>query len=160
MNNHSNIIPLEDYKLIHSIAANFFNSDLIDSVKQIKTGNINKTYLLLLKSSINGHYKLILQQINKDIFSDIRNLMINFKNISDYFNMNSKYNHLSNDFNIILPQLLPLRNIDDYYLKYNCQYWRIMTYISDSYSINTINSLDQIKLFQNKKPHFREVFFK
>ena len=100
------------------------------SVYSVKSGNINKTYILNI--IINNHnYKYILQQLNQSVFTDPIAVIENSTAILDYFNDN------------ILFYLKTLSG-KRYFEASDKSIWRIYNYVPRSISFDETDSSDII----------------
>jgi Ser/Thr protein kinase RdoA (MazF antagonist) len=99
-------------------------------------GHINNTYKL-----VTPDFEFVLQQINHDIFTKTVELSSNAQKINLHL-LNQKK---KGNYPLSVPQQI-LTNSGDSYIKIGANYWRLMEFISDSYTLEEVESPEQASL--------------
>lgn len=108
------------------IVSKFEIADKVADVKPMGEGLINDTYKVFVEGSDKPKY--VLQRINNAVFQDVDMLMDNINKVTDHLRKKSKktlkfYKSVSNNY---------------YYLD-DKKYWRLMDFVPDSITYQTIN---------------------
>ena len=116
---------------INIICQQFLHFEKIIDIKQVESGNINKSYKI---STENNYY--LLQKINKQVFKYPRKIIKNATQV---------INHLQSKklFDKCL-KLIKTRDDCNYYIDNNGDFWRCYEFISNSVSFNESNDLNII----------------
>ena len=116
------------------IASEYVNKKKIVEIKEITSGNINDTYIIVMPN-----YQYILQRINTNVFKSPFGMMNNIKNITEYIKTKVIYEGEN-------PQRSLLNIVKTKYGEIMCikygEYWRMMEYISGSKSYEIIPNKD------------------
>ena len=127
---------LTEKKIRHlsMIASEYVNKKKIVEIKEITSGNINDTYIIVMPN-----YQYILQRINTNVFKSPFGMMNNIKNITEYIKTKVIYEGEN-------PQRSLLNIVKTKYGEIMCikygEYWRMMEYISGSKSYEIIPNKD------------------
>jgi Ser/Thr protein kinase RdoA (MazF antagonist) len=99
-------------------------------------GHINNTYKLITPDA-----EFVLQQINHDVFPKTVELSSNAQKINQHL-LQQK---LKGNYPLLVPQQL-LTKTGDTCIKIGSNYWRLMEFISDSYTLEEVESPEQAAL--------------
>ena len=105
-------------------------------ISSLGNGHINNTYKLTTPES-----EFVLQQINHDIFTQTVELSSNAQKINVHL-LQQKNN---GDYPLSVPQQL-LTKAGETCIKIGSNYWRLMEFISDSYTLEQVESPEQAAL--------------
>ena len=119
-------------KYLSLIASEFVNKKKIIDIIEIKGGNINDTYEIIMPN-----YKYILQRINTNVFKSPFGMMNNIKNITEHIRNKVIYDGDN-------PQRSVLNIVKTKFGEILCikcgEYWRMMEYITGSKSYEIVPS--------------------
>jgi Ser/Thr protein kinase RdoA (MazF antagonist) len=120
-----------------NIVLNSYDFDFSDvEINPLGNGHINSTYKLTTPNA-----EFVLQKINHDIFTKTVELSENAQKINTHL---AKQNALGN-YPLHVPQLLLTKN-GETTIKIANNYWRLMEFISDSYTLEEVSSPKQASL--------------
>jgi hypothetical protein len=115
-----------------------FTTDKISEVKAFGSGNINDTFLVTVDRSTDPHF--VLQRINTKVFRQPELVMQNMRILADWVSerpdpiMGRRWQ---------IPYAMQTRQERDYYINEEDETcWRAITYIEDSYSVDTISDIN------------------
>ncbi|MDY5845572.1 MAG: aminoglycoside phosphotransferase family protein [Bariatricus sp.] len=102
------------------------------------SGHINDTYLLTFEIAEMGTIKVILQRMNKDIFTKPEELMENILNVTSYL----RKKIIENGGDPDRETLNVIRTVDNqsYYVDSEGEYWRSYKFITDATSYDQVES--------------------
>ncbi|MBR4156972.1 MAG: aminoglycoside phosphotransferase family protein [Bacteroidales bacterium] len=107
----------------------------ITDVKPLGEGLINDTFKVYVKGEENPKY--VLQHINNAIFQDVELLQDNIEKVTDHIRKKLTENKVED---VERKVLRFIRTNDDKKFHFDGEkYWRLMVYISDSYTYQTVN---------------------
>lgn len=109
------------------IASQFNIEGTVKSIVPIGNGHINDTYLV-----VTDHSKYILQRINHHVFKSPQKLMENIKSVTEYLAHGLDNRLCAADHRTGMLSMIPAG--DDLFLADSGDYWRMLTYIENSYS--------------------------
>lgn len=136
-----------DSKQLTAILSNYPLGENQFIYKDYGSGLINKTYCI---ENTYTPKKYILQKINTAIFK-------NPQTIADNISLASNY--LSEHFpDYLFPAYIKTKQNTDYYIDDNSGTWRLMDYVEDSYSIDTIENIEQAYLTAYEFGKFTSLF--
>jgi Ser/Thr protein kinase RdoA (MazF antagonist) len=131
---------------LSAIAKQFvFQKDTID-IQPLGNGNINDTFLVTQDTE--GGEKFILQRINTRVFSQPELVIQNMRIVTEHTRSRLQCDP-SRDRRWEIPHVLLTQDEQDYYIDPAGSFWRAISYIDRSYSLDAIQNLD----------HAREVGF-
>jgi hypothetical protein len=131
---------------LSAIAKQFvFQKDTID-IQPLGNGNINDTFLVTQDTE--GGEKFILQRINTRVFSQPELVIQNMRIVTAHTQSRLQRDP-SRDRRWEIPHVLLTQDEQDYYIDPAGSFWRAISYIDSSYSLDAIQNLD----------HAREVGF-
>ena len=114
-----------------SVAKEFTQS--LENIVPLGNGYINDTYLVATPTK-----PFVLQRINKHVFTNPEQIMANLKLLNQHIGM------LGNiQIGLTIPQLLTAANGKNYVCDDNGDYWRALSYIENSESLESINKPKQ-----------------
>lgn len=127
---------LTEKKIRHlsMIASEYVNKKKIVEIKEITSGNINDTYVVVMPN-----YQYILQKINTNVFKSPFGMMNNIKNITEY--IKSKVIYEGDNPQRYLLNIVKTKYGEIMCIKYG-EYWRMLEYISNSKSYEVIPNKD------------------
>lgn len=119
---------------LKSIASNFKIEGFVSNIKPLGNGLINDTFKVFLKDCDKPKY--VLQRINNAVFQDVNMLQDNIEKVTTHIR-NKLINRQEDD--IDRKVLRFIHTVDDkpYYVDGN-NYWRMMLFINDSYTYQSI----------------------
>lgn len=118
---------IEKNKLL-KVCSEFFNIDNIIDIKELTTGNINKTYIVLFKDT-----KYILQLLNSHVYYSPIGVMNNTRLIVDHIKKKCIYE--GKDTHRTVLNFIKTKYNQDLAIVNN-EYWRCSEFIDDAYSLN------------------------
>ena len=119
---------------LFSIAAHFVDIEQISDILPLGNGLINDTFKVMIKNSKTPRY--VLQHINNKVFTDVEMLQRNIEIVTNH--IRAKYETMG------MPDLhrrvLHFLKADTgkTYVKEGEEYWRVMDFIEDSYTYDTV----------------------
>ncbi|WP_320667984.1 phosphotransferase enzyme family protein [Prochlorococcus sp. MIT 1307] len=128
-----------------SIGSSFCPSKQILSVRELPFGNINKTFLVVLKPSSDIE-SFVIQEINTSVFSDPEIPMYNWNVIS--LHISKKIREKKDQTNYKrwdIPTIIPTIDKGKLLLRIDDKYWRAITFIQSSTSLDKISNAKQAK---------------
>ena len=132
---------------LSDIAKLFIKTSESPCVELINSGNINNTYLVLSNDEFNRQ-KFILQEISP-IFNDPKNLILNYKNITEYLEVRlqnkSIIDNLGDRIRWEVPRLIKTVNSHKDFVQLGHAFWRAMSYIDKSKNVDSILKIDDPK---------------
>ena len=128
-------------KIDEAIGQFRYEGVLIDE-RPYGSGHINDTYLLTFEIAEMGTIKVILQRMNKNIFTKPIELMENILNVTSYLRKKIIENGGDPDREI----LNAIRTVDDmpYFVDSEGEYWRSYKFITDATSYDQVESPEDI----------------
>jgi Ser/Thr protein kinase RdoA (MazF antagonist) len=124
---------------LSAIAKQFvFQKDIID-IQPLGNGNINDTFLATQDTE--GGEKFILQRINTRVFSQPALVIQNMRIVTAHTQSRLQRDP-SRDRRWEIPHVLLAQNNLDYYIDPAGSFWRAISYIDRSYSLDAIQNLD------------------
>jgi len=131
------------YQYLLNLARRFFSNSEITSLEELTSGNINRTFLIGITSSV-GKTKFILQNINNRVFKDPEPIILNMHSVSKHIEKKRIiYNTLLSKRRWETPLIIPTIDTCGLWVKDQGQYWRAITYIDHSQNFESISSLKQ-----------------
>lgn len=128
----------------HKIAAEFAPTGSELDVTEIGQGVINDTFLVVCDSKDGSKkYKFILQKLNKTVFPEPAKVMENLRVLLEFVDTKQ---HLENGQPLQFPHIISTKDKLDCYIDEDDEYWRAISFIEDSKSINTIVNIEQASL--------------
>lgn len=127
---------------IQEICAKFDVKGNYRACKELSTGNINNTFLLIYDREDGEHF-YILQRINKSVFTNPEGVMDNIVKVTSYIHDNVKEAGLSTRKYV----LYVFKTLDgkDYFIDDENEYWRLYRYIPNSVTFDSTNDLEIIE---------------
>jgi Ser/Thr protein kinase RdoA (MazF antagonist) len=113
------------------IAQQFSKS--IVSIEPLGNGFINDTYLVTTDTE-----PFVLQRINKHVFPQPEQIMLNLTVLNQHLNQIDE-----NQVTLKIPSLLTTENGHDFFCDGQGEYWRSLSYIANTESLETISNLAQ-----------------
>jgi len=120
-------------KTLLNIAQQFSNP--IVSIEPIGNGFINDTYLVVTEKT-----PFVLQKINQHVFPNPEQITTNLMALNQHISQ-------VNDKRVTLkiPQIVPTENGNNFFCDNHGEYWRSLSYIENTESLETINDLAQVE---------------
>ncbi len=128
------MITKKDLFEIRKVAAEFVNIDKIVSIKELKSGHINSTYMIEMNSA-----KYILQSINTYVFTSPFGVMHNICEVTEY--IRKKVIYEGKDPNRCVLNVIKSRYNQSLVMR-NGKYWRFMQYIDNATTYDIIKNND------------------
>jgi Ser/Thr protein kinase RdoA (MazF antagonist) len=107
-----------------------YSSAVLD-IKPLGNGYINDTYLVDADA-----YLFVLQKINKHVFPNPEQIMANLMVLNQHIKAMD-----TNQKTLIIPELLPAINGNNHYQDDQNDYWRALSYIENTESLETLGNL-------------------
>ena len=136
--------PGKPLNALIAIADQFKPQGTVIETQAFGHGNINDTFLVTLDTSPNNHF--ILQSINTKVFEHPQGVMKNLQTFTHHASRRLQQMTL-NDRVWKIPQVLLTQNGQDHIIDANGAFWRAMTYIDSTQSLDTIPDI----------PHAQEI---
>jgi len=111
------------------------------TLKSITTGNVNDTYLAILRTTYSEE-QFILQRINKTVFTKPALVMSNMKRVTDHAHSRIESEADGADRIWQLPRVISAQDGLDYVLDPNGEYWRALTLIASTTSYDRVDSIE------------------
>jgi hypothetical protein len=148
--NQNNILNQPDnFNYLLAIAQKFIsncaNESEITNIKPFGNGNINATYLVSLQG-IKSQFStdsFVLQRISTNVFPEPKLVMQNIRSYSDHVRDRLAKNPLERRWEV--PQVLLTDQGQDYWLTENGEYWRSLSFITDSQSFDVMENASQAR---------------
>lgn len=117
---------------LYPIAAHFVDPKTIDAIEPLGNGLINDTYKIIVQ----GQPRFVLQRINNAVFTDVEMLQNNIEAVTNH--IRQKYERQGvDDLNRRVLHFLKADTGKTYVFE-NEKYWRVMDFISDSYTYEAV----------------------
>jgi len=114
-----------------------FDSSVI-SAQPIGAGNVNDTFLITTDAPAQN--QAILQRINRHVFTNPEQIVANMRATADHINKKT-YDQFQNSHNRWeFPEIIPTKNGSDFYLDEYDDYWRVIQYIENTVTFETIEN--------------------
>ncbi len=139
-------LKVENLGNLATIAAQFASQQHVTDIQPLGNGNINDTFLVT--QDIGGE-EFILQRINTRVFSQPALVIQNMRIFSAHAQGRLQRTPLRGDRRWEVPQVLMTQDDRDYYIDPGGSFWRAISFVGNSYSLDAIQNLE----------HAREVGF-
>lgn len=126
----------EETKRLEQIAGQFELEGELLKIAPHGNGHINDTFLLTYKIGKMGCISVILQRMNKSVFPCPEQLMENVQNVTTF--LHDKIEKNGGDPFRETVNLIPTKEGKSYYQETENNYWRCMVYITDTFSLETV----------------------
>jgi Phosphotransferase enzyme family len=125
---------------LNSIAEQFAGSRQVKAIRAFGSGNINDTFLVTIEDEIEPHF--ILQRINTHVFLQPGLVMQNMRIFSQHVcdKLQREGNNLARRWAV--PRVLLTNNGQDGWIEPDDTYWRAISFIDDSESIDIIQDIE------------------
>lgn len=124
-----------------AIAGQFALSGQVIEVHEFGNGNINDTYLVTTDSIEEKHF--VLQRINTHVFRQPKLIMQNMRAFTEHMRQRAR----DNEYRWEMPCVLAALDGQDFYLDFEGNFWRAISFIHGARSFDTIKDI----------PHARQV---
>ncbi len=111
------------------------------TLKSITTGNVNDTYLVILRTTFSEE-QFILQRINKTVFTKPALVMSNMKRVTDHAHHRIESEADQADRIWQLPRVIPAEDGQDYIIDDEGEYWRALSLIASATSRDRVDSIE------------------
>ncbi|MEM9507544.1 MAG: aminoglycoside phosphotransferase family protein [Cyanobacteria bacterium P01_E01_bin.35] len=129
---------IEPFSHLIKIAHQFKPQAQINDINQHGSGNINRTFLVMLRDQA----PFILQRLNTQVFCQPELVMDNICVLSNYVEQGVNGLKLLPNQRWLIPQVLFTENNQHHYLAEDGSFWRAISYIENSQSFDTIQDLN------------------
>lgn len=126
---------------LKSIAEQFDLKKNILSIEPFGNGHINDTFCITCKTD-SGKSRFLLQRINKLVFKNPPLVMENFYRVTEHIKDKLIKNKIP-DINRRTLSLIPTLNGSSYYQENNDNFWRLINFIEDAFTIDYIDDPKQ-----------------
>ena len=126
--------------ILKAIASQFQIGGVITSITPLGEGNVNETYQVICQENIFQEQILpdqMMQRINTAVFPRPELVMAN---------INVLANHMASrpvDKGWVMPTAIPLRNSGQTWLEQDGQIWRMLTFVENAQTLQTIGSIQE-----------------
>ena len=121
---------------LFSIAGHFIALNSIENIEPLGNGLINDTYKIMVKGEIQPKY--VLQRINTAVFTDVDMLQNNIEAVTNHIRKKYESQGVA-DINRKVLHFLKADTGKTYIVE-NEKYWRVMDFIADSYTYDSVTS--------------------
>jgi len=126
--------------MISAIIAQQFKVDgWLVSVEPLGSGNVNDTYLAIFRTVFNEE-KIVVQRINKNVFTNPEHLMQNMQLVTHYAHQRLIDEHEKAERIWQLPKVIPSKDGQDYVIDEDGEYWRAITRIASAHSYDSVQN--------------------
>ena len=129
------------------IAGKQFTQDAISEITTLGNGLINDTYLVKTETE-----KFVLQRINAQVFPEPDLVIENLVALRQYVQQK-----ISAEVKLIIPELIRAINQDYYIIDQQHDYWRALTFISNTVSKESITNRDEAEQVGFALAHFHRL---
>ena len=119
-----------------TVASQFKTQGKVLEVQKFGNGNINSTFLVTLDSPAQKHF--ILQRINTQVFRRPELVMLNLRTFTEHIRQRLETSPLPPGRRWEVPQVLVTEEGEDYWLDGDGAFWRAISFIDGSQSLDTI----------------------
>ena len=143
---------------INEAIANFDYEGKLLSKEPFGSGHINDTYLLKYEISEMGILKVILQRMNREIFTNPVELMENVVGVSTF--LRKKIIENGGDPERETLNVIPAKDGKPYYVDSKGEYWRSYVYITDASSYDQVEKPEDFYESAVAFGHFQRMLMK
>ena len=122
-----------------AIADQFTQTGKVVDVQPFGSGNINDTFLVKVSTQQN----FVLQRINTQVFRQPQLVMQNMRTFTEHVSKRLQNTPLNRRWEV--PNVLPSKDIQDYYTDANGSFWRAISFIEASESFDIMHSGEQAR---------------
>ena len=126
------------------IAPKFDVAGRLVTVEHTGEGNVNDTYLAIFRTTFSEE-RIILQQINKRVFSKPQYIMENMRVLTDHVHKRIEAEADTADRIWQLPRVIPAKDGQDFVLDGDGEYWRAITLIASAHSYGQVQSIEHAR---------------
>ncbi len=123
------------------IAPKFDVAGRLVTVEHTGEGNVNDTYLAVFRTTFSEE-RIILQQINKRVFSRPEYIMENMRVLTDHVHRRIEAEADTADRIWQLPRVIPAKDGQDFVIDGDGEYWRAITLIASAHSYGQVQSVE------------------
>lgn len=128
---------------LFAVAEQFTPQGRVIDVREFGNGNINNTFLVTVGGKGQKHF--ILQRINTHVFRQPQLVMRNMRICTEHVLRRLQRTPLSAGSRWEVPRVLFALNGRDHWIAPDGSFWRAISYIGDSQSLDTIKDIDHAK---------------
>lgn len=136
------VMPRPDAQLV-SIAARFALSGDLVAIEPLGNGNVNDTWRLTVNTVAGDQRRLVLQRINPRVFSRPELVMANMQRLAAHLDRPGALQAAAGRWE--MPRILDVPDQEQPWLEHEGALWRLLTYIEDSRTLETIDNLNQAR---------------
>jgi Ser/Thr protein kinase RdoA (MazF antagonist) len=122
------------------LAQKFATSGKVTAVSAFGSGNINDTFLVTVSDGDESHF--VLQRINTHVFQQPALVMQNMRIFTDHICDKLQAEVKQSERRWAVPRVLLTENLQDHWVEPDGSYWRSISFIDDSESIDIIQDLN------------------
>ena len=119
-----------------AVAERFAFPGKIVTVRDFGNGNINKTYLAILDSEVEGHF--ILQRINSQVFQKPELIMRNMHVVTGHISERLRCSEIDDGRRWEVPHIITTREGNDCWIDSDGSFWRAISYINNACTYDTV----------------------
>ena len=121
------------------IAQQFQVDGWLVTADPLGSGNVNDTYLAIFRT-VFDEKKVVIQRINKTVFTNPERLMENMHLVTNYAHQRLIAEHDSAERIWQLPKVIPTKEGKDFVIDDNGDYWRAITRIASAHSFESVQN--------------------
>lgn len=137
--NMTTVIRTHSVENLVTIAEQFTLQSQVTDVQAFGSGNINDTFLVTLDAPGAKHF--ILQRINTQVFRQPQLIMQNMRTFTEHIYQRLQHTPLNRRWEV--PRVLSTQANQDYCIDTEGNFWRAISFIEQSQSFDTMQSLEQ-----------------
>jgi len=126
------------------IAPKFDVAGRLVTVEHTGEGNVNDTYLAIFRTTFSEE-RIILQQINKRVFSRPEYIMENMRVVTEHVHKRIEAEADTADRIWQLPRVIPAKDGQDFIVDGDGEYWRAITLIASAHSYEQVQSVEHAR---------------
>ena len=130
---------IPDSQALKAIASKFTQQHNITEINSFGSGNINDTFLVSLDTPSNEQF--ILQRLNQQVFEKPHLVMQNMRTLTDHVHKRLLNSELDRRWEI--SRVLHTKTGQDYIEAEDKSFWRAISFIDDSYSVDVLENQHQ-----------------
>ncbi len=143
-------------------AAQFTSHPIID-VREYGSGNVNDTYLVTCAGdTASSDSPFVLQRINTAVFVHPEQIMVNLRTFSEHVLAKLARQETiqpgeAGDHHWVMPHVIPTRNGQDFFIDDEGGFWRALSFVDRSRTLNEVQSRDHAREAGYALGHFHRL---
>ncbi len=124
---------------LFAAAEQFASNGKVIDIRDLGSGNINRTFLVTLDAEGNGHF--VLQSINRRVFHRPELVLLNMRTATEHIIRRLMQNPPAEGRRWEVPRVLPAKDGGDHWLASDGSFWRAVSFIEGSESFDTVRDI-------------------